>query len=128
MFFIYLKLRTKHDLRDRIVHNTIRLMWNSTWMLGIKTTYNSIVWFLNINPINHFLWFSTIDNSICWVFSKIIVWTLLDLSCAIYTCLSSKYMHPIPTLTAKGWCILSLNYIVSFYPPHLQNVKMIKDQ
>ncbi len=68
MFSIYLKLRTKHDLRDQIVHNTIRLMWNSTWMLGIKRTYNSIVWFLNINPINHFLWFSTIDNSICWVF------------------------------------------------------------
>ena len=35
-------------------------------------------------------------------FSKIVVWALLGLSYAMYTCVGFKYTRPVPAATVKG--------------------------
>jgi hypothetical protein len=59
-------------------------------------TYTSIYMGI-LHYINHWQLF-------CLAFFKIFCVDFMGLSCAMYTCVSSKYMHSVPAPTAKGTC------------------------
>ena len=53
--------------------------------------------------VSFFFELAPIGNSLLLgLFSKIVVWDLLGLSCAMYTCVGSKYMHLVPAPTTTG--------------------------